>query len=231
MASASGVTPPISKGALVAAANTLLAGLGSLRLASNADADDVFEYWLWARTIAAARRNHLLVHLSGSPGGWIWLRTTPSSVSSSSYTHAVIRGSRNTIELHTGIYIEGISGARHEVDVAAVTIGAGAGSPVSCRDLHWGMEAKLYATAKALPLPIPRAVLGTAYDLGTLSGYHRRAGGPQMALVSSARLSRNGRRLLAYPGRSGTRVASAESVSTTHVHDVELFVDRQLAHL
>jgi hypothetical protein len=93
------------------------------------------------------------------------------------------------------------------------------------------MEAKLYATAKALPLSIPRAVLGTAYDLGTLSGLHRRTGGPQMALVSSAPLSRDGRALLLYPGHSKTRVASAESVSLTHVHDVDAFVTNQLAHL
>jgi hypothetical protein len=67
MASAPGPSRPILKRALVRAANTLLTGLGALRLGSRAAADDAFEYWLWARTVAAARRSPpLTARLSGA---------------------------------------------------------------------------------------------------------------------------------------------------------------------
>jgi hypothetical protein len=129
------------------------------------------------------------VRLKGPTRGRISLRTSPGSVSAGSYSHALISSSRDRVELHTGIYVEGGSGAKHEIDVVAIDVGAGRRGPLSYESLRWGMEAKLYAATKALPLSIPRAVLGTAYDLKALPGYPkggRMGGPPRLALVSSA---------------------------------------------
>jgi hypothetical protein len=230
MSSARGSTPPaIPKRDLVNPTNRLLSGLASLRVAAKAGADDAFEYWLWARNISAARQPGmgLAVQLKGLHGGRIRLRTSPSSVSAGSYSHAEISSSTNLVELHTGVYIEGGSGAQHEVDVAAIDAGAGI-SPVGHASLRWGFEAKLYAAT--LPLSIPRAVLGTAYDLKALSAYHHH-GPPRLALVSSAPLSMTGRTLLAYKHYSHPRVPAAESVRIGRSWAVDSFVRQHLSRL
>jgi hypothetical protein len=148
-------------------------------------------------------------------------------VSAGSYSHAEISSSTNLVELHTGVYIEGGSGAQHEVDVAAIDAGAGI-SPVGHASLRWGFEAKLYAAT--LPLSIPRAVLGTAYDLKALSAYHHH-GPPRLALVSSAPLSMTGRTLLAYKHYSHPRVPAAESVRIGRSWAVDSFVRQHLSRL
>jgi hypothetical protein len=229
MSSARGSAPPaIPKRDLVDAANRLLNGLAALRVAAKAGADDAFEYWLWARNISVARqpRMGLAVQLKGLQGGRIRLRTSPSSVTAGSYSHAEISSSTNLVELHTGVYVEGSSGAQHEVDVAAIDAGAGS-SRLGHAGLRWGLEAKLYAAT--LPLSIPRAVLGTAYDLKALPAYHH--GPPRLALVSSAPLSMTGRMLLAYKHYSHPRVRTAESVNIGRSWPVDSFVRQHLSRL
>jgi hypothetical protein len=228
MSSPRGTTPPaIKKRDLVAAANRLLGGLASLRVAAKAGADDAFEYWLWARTLSIARGMGLTVHFRELQGGRIRLRTSPSSVTSGTYSHAEISGSMNRIELHTGVYVEGGSGAPHEVDVVAIDKGAGRSNPLGHASLQWGFEAKLYSAT--LPLSIPRAVLGTAYDLKTLPAYVR--GPARLALVSSAPLSVTGRTLLAYKRPSYPRVPAAESVRVGNCQTVDAFVRQHMSRL
>jgi hypothetical protein len=228
MSSPRGTTPPaIKKQDLVKAANRLLGGLASLRIAAKAGADDAFEYWLWARTLSIARGMGLTVQIRKRQGGRIWLRTTPSSVTSGTYSHAEISSSTNRIELHTGVYVEGGSGAPHEVDVVAIDKGAGRSNPLGYASLQWGFEAKLYSAT--LPLHIPRAVLGTAYDLKTLPAYVR--GPARLALVSSAPLSVTGRTLLANKRPSHPRVPAAESVRISNCRAVDAFVRQHMSRV
>jgi hypothetical protein len=133
----------------------------------------------------------------------------------------------NRIELHTGVYVEGGSGAPHEVDVVAIDKGAGRSNPLGHASLQWGFEAKLYSAT--LPLSIPRAVLGTAYDLKTLPAYVR--GPARLALVSSAPLSVTGRTLLAYRRPSYPRVPAAESVRIGNCQTVDAFVRQHMSRL
>src|ERR1700730_7692614 len=132
MSSRRGTTPPaIKKQDLVKAANRLLGGLASLRIATNAGADDAFEYWMWARTLSVAQGMGLTVQIQEQQGGRVRLRTTPGTVTSGNYSYAEISSSTNQIELHTGVYVEGGSGANHEVDVVAIDKGAGRSNPLS----------------------------------------------------------------------------------------------------
>jgi hypothetical protein len=228
MSSPRGTTPPaITKQDLVKAANRLLGGLASLRIATKAGADDAFEYWLWARTLSIARGMGLTVQIKEQQGGRVRLRTTPGTVTSGSYSYAEISSSTNRIELHTGVYVEGGSGADHEVDVVAIDKGAGRSSPLDHASLQLGFEAKLYSSK--LPLSIPRAVLGTAYDLKTLPGYVR--GPARLALVSSAPLSVAGRTLLASKRPSHPRVPAAESVRIGNCQAVDVFVTQHMSRL
>lgn len=228
MSSSRGTTPPaIKKQDLVKAANRLLGGLASLRVAAKAGADDAFEYWLWARTLSVARGMGLAVQINERQGGRVRLRTTPGTVTSGSYSYAEISSSTNRIELHTGVYVEGGSGANHEMDVVAIDKGAGRSNPLSHTSLQWGCEAKLYSAT--LPLRIPRAVLGTAYDLKTLPGYVR--GPARLALVSSAPLSVAGRTLLASKRPSRPNVPAAESVRIGNCQAVDVFVTRHMSRL
>jgi hypothetical protein len=222
--------PAISKRDLVIAANRLLSSLESLQLTSKTGANDVFEYWLWARSLKMARQPSLglNVRLEGVSRGKVRLRTSPSSVSTGSFSYAKVDSLTASVELHTGIYVVGGSGTAHEVDVAVIQAGAGRTTRLSYADFRWGIEAKLYAASKALPLAIPRAVLGTAYDLKALPAYRRR-GPPGLALVSSARLSTSGRRLLAYRSNGYPRVAVVENVTVAASVSVDVFLREHLA--
>jgi hypothetical protein len=173
--------------------------------------------------------------LVGLQAGRVRLRTHPSHVEPTSYTHAVLSGTSGAIELHTGIYITGRSGAEHEVDVVAIddrtgTNSTAIGRVVTHHDVHWAMEAKLFATAKPLSLSIPRAVLGTAYDLSLLPSL-RRTPMPLMALVTSARLSPNAHRLLTYGTPSKPRVVAINSIVHSRSSRIDAFVDSCLGPL
>jgi hypothetical protein len=212
MSTSSGGTPAISKQSLIDAANRLLTGLGRLGLTGKTEAHDAFEHWLWARTIAHARSTPgLAVQLRRAPAGRVGLRTSPSSVASGSFSYAEITGAAGVTELHTGIYVTGTSGAPHELDVAAIEQPVPGAATVPSSTLRWGLEAKLHA--RTLPLSIPRAVLGSAYDLGTLPAY-RRGNPARFGLVTSAPLSATGRLLLTRSPSSWQhrRVPVAESV-------------------
>ena len=236
--------PPIPRQRLLHAAEQLLSGLSARGLVSRGKANDAFEFWLWAMTVEAAHTKHGpgTVSFLQLRGGKVSLRTSPSDRDRGNYTYAVLHGQHGAVELHTGIYVAGISTSRQELDVVALEhplIATPPRSRVEHLDVQWAMEAKLYTTVKRLPLSIPRAVLGSAYDLGALGGYRvksaaaapyrKRFNGPWMALASSARLSADGDRLLGPRSRSTPVIGVAQGItSVTATQDVRAFIDRHV---
>lgn len=216
--------PAIPRAQLVAAINQLLVGLRARGLQSRGAANDLFEFWLWALTLheASTTLGPQSVHFRNRSHGWIRLRTSPGERTDSFYTYAELAGLNGTVQLHTGIYVTGISGAKHELDVVAVRDGIPRNqSDTTVWDVQWAIEAKLYKPDNGLPLSIPRAVLGTGYDIGVFSGYRRfhsrpywRFPYPLMMLVTSTNLSHDGRTLLGPRGRSTRQtIAVADSIT------------------
>ena len=173
--------------------------------------------------------------------GWIRLRTSPGERTDGPYTYAELAGNNGLVQLHTGIYVTGISGAKHELDVVAVRGGIPPNqSDTTVWDVQWAIEPKLYKPDNRLPLWIPRAVLGTGYDIGVFSGYRRfhpqpywRFHYPLMLLVTSTRLSYDGRTLLGPRGRSTRQtIAVADSVtSTQQTAAIMRFINAQVSRI
>jgi hypothetical protein len=140
--------------ALDAALNS---GIGhTLSAASNGA--DVYEAYLMAIVIRAAEDLHMGIAIedtSGTAKTTLQLRTSPSSITSGSFTHVTLSHPSTgdeLLEVHTGIYVQGTSGVRHECDVVILKRDAG----VHCRQhppsdprssaVVWAMEAKFYVT-------------------------------------------------------------------------------------
>jgi hypothetical protein len=199
---------------LKAAADGLLAGLGKMSLARRARANDAFEFFLWAHSVheagkvATARSWGPVLLRDTRPGGKVCLRISPGQVTGGPFTFAAMSRPSSPVEIHTGLFATSLSGADHEIDVIAINAGALAASAtqVTADEVRWGIEAKLYRAGKSLTLQIPRSVLGSAYDMRLVGAWC--AGGPRMALATTAALSVNGRRLFLYP--SGRRRLDVE---------------------
>jgi hypothetical protein len=130
--------------------------LHTLNAASNGA--DVYEAYLMAIVIRAAKDLHMGIAIedtSGAPKTTLQLRTSPSSITSGNFTHVVLSRPSSTdelLEVHTGIYVQGTSGVRHECDVVILKRDAG----LHCRQhprsdprssaVVWAMEAKFYVT-------------------------------------------------------------------------------------
>jgi hypothetical protein len=151
-------SPTVPIPSVSAFVNALKAALGTgighaLSAASNGA--DVYEAYLMAIVLNAATDIGMSIALedtSGATQTTLTLRTAPSSITSGSFTHAVLSGpsGAEVLEVHTGVYVKGTSGAFHECDVVILKREAG----VRCRkpphsDPHssavvWAMEAKFY---------------------------------------------------------------------------------------
>ena len=87
---------------------------------------DLFEVYLFCLILQAARDEGATIYyrdIDNDPVTELIFRISPSYISTKTqrYTHAVIEfPNREPLELHTGIYITGQSGARHECDVAVI---------------------------------------------------------------------------------------------------------------
>jgi hypothetical protein len=148
-----GPIPNIS--AFIAAINAALgSGVGHTLSAASQGAD-VYEAYLMAIVIRAATDIHMGIAIedtSASPQTTLRLRTTPSSIVFGNFTHAVLSrpgGTDEVLEVHTGVYVQGTSGARHECDVLILKRDAGlhcrkALSDPRSADVVWAMEAKFY---------------------------------------------------------------------------------------
>lgn len=237
----------IPRSHLLAAAKQLLAGLQPRGLNDRGKANDLFEFWLWALTVDAARNTHgpHTIRFYNLNRGWIHLRTSPSHRTSGSYTYTVLWGSKGAVQLHTGIYVTGVSQAKHELDLVALEhpLRDSYDPDTSISDVQWAMEAKLYQP-QTLSMSIPRAALGTAYDIGVLAGYRgsqkrrgpqpqRRFPNPLMMLAASAQLSRQGRTLLGPRGnRTRPVIATADAItSTAQTGDVLEFINAHVRRI
>lgn len=139
---------------IAALAAALGTGTGHTLSAASSGAD-VYEAYLMALVIRAATDIEMGIAIedtAGAPQTTLQLRTTPSSINFGKFTHAVLSrpgGADEMLEVHTGVYVVGTSGARHECDILLLKREAG----LQCRQKHsdprssavvWAMEAKFY---------------------------------------------------------------------------------------
>ncbi|PSJ39040.1 hypothetical protein [Allosphingosinicella deserti] len=99
----------------------------SANLSAISAGNDLYECYIWALVLEAARREGASISLvtrSGMPATAFYFRTAPTSIFSTlhDYCHAEIRFPRGApvLEAHVGIYVSGKSRVNHECDVAVV---------------------------------------------------------------------------------------------------------------
>ena len=103
-----------------------LAGTPSGNLSRASAGEDLYEAYVWALVLEAARNEGAFIRLRNRNGGVpasFWFRTSPSSIFSTAhdYCHAEIEfPGRPPLEAHVGIYISGRSHVSHEFDVAVL---------------------------------------------------------------------------------------------------------------
>lgn len=124
-------------------------------LTSASHASDVYEAYLFAIVLHAAMDCGLIVRLEDTAGRattTLRLRTAPSHIDSGNFTHAILARPDGTeeLEVHTGVYVQGTSGAEHECDVVVLQRSErrqrqrqSRRSPRSS-SVVWAMEAKFY---------------------------------------------------------------------------------------
>ena len=152
-----------------------IASATSANLTAASAGNDLYECYVWALVLNAARREGATIRLmtrQGLPATSFYFRTSPSSVFSSlhDYCHAEIRFQRCPIlEAHIGIYVSGKSRVNHECDVAVVyqdeaeTCRANNVHPRASK-LLMSVECKYYLSS-ALGVDLGRSFLGLIDDI------------------------------------------------------------------
>lgn len=103
-----------------------LAGLPSANLSRASAGYDLYEAYVWALALRAAKNEGATVRFrsrDGSAPSAFWFRTSPSKISSDrhNYCHAEIEfPQRPVLEAHVGVYVAGRSGVSHECDIAVI---------------------------------------------------------------------------------------------------------------
>ncbi|WP_156936456.1 hypothetical protein [Mesorhizobium sp. LNJC384A00] len=156
---------------------TALGSATSANLSSGSAGNDLYECYVWALVLEAARREGATIRLlnqSGAPAISFWFRTSPSAIFSTAhdYCHAQIDfpGSPS-LEAHIGIYVSGKSKVNHECDVAVVykdeadTCRAESVYPRSSKVLL-AIECKYYLSS-SLGVNLGRSFLGLINDIYT----------------------------------------------------------------
>lgn len=98
----------------------------SANLSAAAAGNDLYECYIWALVLEAARRQGATIRLmtrSGAPATSFYFRTSPTSIFSNlhDYCHAELHFPRTPVlEAHIGIYVSGKSRVNHECDVAVI---------------------------------------------------------------------------------------------------------------
>lgn len=98
----------------------------SANLSAASAGNDLYECYIWALVLEAARREGAVIRLmtrSGGPATNFYFRTAPTSIFSNlhDYCHAELRFPRAPVlEAHIGIYVSGKSRVNHECDVAVL---------------------------------------------------------------------------------------------------------------
>ncbi|MES0032716.1 hypothetical protein [Mesorhizobium sp. M0040] len=139
--------------------------------------NDLYECYMWALVLEAARREGATIRLiarSGGPATNFWFRTSPSSIFSTThdYCHAEIHFTGcPMLESHIGIYVSGKSKVNHECDVAIIykdeanTCRAESVNPRSSKVLL-AIECKYYLSS-SLGVNLGRSYLGLINDIYT----------------------------------------------------------------
>ncbi|MBX9829562.1 MAG: hypothetical protein K2Y27_31800 [Xanthobacteraceae bacterium] len=149
----------------------------SANLSSGSAGNDLYECYVWALVLEAARREGATIRLldrSGAPASSFWFRTSPSAIFSTAhnYCHAQIDfPGCPSLEAHIGIYVSGKSKVNHECDVAVVykdeadTCRAESVYPRSSKVLL-AIECKYYLSS-SLGVNLGRSFLGLINDIYT----------------------------------------------------------------
>lgn len=135
---------------------------------------DLFEVWIYCLILTAARDEGFavsVVDVGGTPQTTLSFRSSPGWVyGAHSYCHAVIsHDGMVDMELHHGVFVDGMSGKPHECDVALLRSGACIASRAAHANpphtgLVLGAECKFYTNA--LKLGLLREFIGLALELG-----------------------------------------------------------------
>lgn len=160
--------------------NEISAAIGSAtsaNLSAASAGNDLYECYIWALILEAARREGATIRLmtrNGLPATSFYFRTSPSSIFSNlhDYCHAEIRFPRSPVlEAHIGIYVSGKSRVNHECDVAVVyqdeadTCRANNVHPRSSKVIM-SVECKYYLSS-TLGVDLGRSFLGLIDDIYT----------------------------------------------------------------
>ncbi len=103
-----------------------LGAAASANLSATSAGSDLYECYVWALVLEAARREGASIRLlnrAGLPATSFWFRTSPSAIFSNAhdYCHAEIQFSGcATLEAHIGVFVSGKSKVNHECDVAVL---------------------------------------------------------------------------------------------------------------
>ena len=163
---------------LVAEITNALATFSSLNVSAANHPWDLYEGYVFALVVQAARRVGATVsfeNILGAPTTAFIFRTSPTSMYRPRppripilYTHAVLSfSSGKQLEVHQGVYVTGKSGLPHECDVAVIDRAEG----ISCRASRahprgkktiLAAECKFYAT---LNIALARGFIGLTSDL------------------------------------------------------------------
>jgi hypothetical protein len=149
----------------------------SANLSAASAGNDLYEGYIWALVLEAAREQGATIRLmtrNGLPATSFYFRTSPSSIFSAQhdYCHAEIRFPRVPIlEAHIGVYVSGKSRVNHECDVAVIfqdeanTCRANNVHPRSSKVLM-SIECKYYLSS-TLGVDLGRSFLGLIDDIYT----------------------------------------------------------------
>ncbi|MBC3940619.1 hypothetical protein [Sphingomonas albertensis] len=147
----------------------------SANLSAASAGNDLYECYVWALVLEAARRQGATIRLmtrSGVPATSFRFRTAPTSIFSSlhDYCHAELNFPRAPVlEAHVGIYVSGKSRVNHECDVAVLyhdeanTCRANSVHPRSSKILL-SVECKYYLSS-TLGVDLGRSFLGLIDDI------------------------------------------------------------------
>lgn len=163
-----------SKQQLINKIQTTLGTQVSPQITLASSTDDIFEAYVWALVIDAARKEGASVAYRdmNNPGVTSLLfRTSPGAIYSTAnlYTYARLKfGGCPALETHLGIYVSGKSGVSHECDVAVIyeseadTCRQSQVHPRSTK-LILSVECKFYSTN--LRIDLARSFLGLTEEI------------------------------------------------------------------
>jgi hypothetical protein len=165
---------PLSPG-MWADISAAISSATSANLSAASAGNDLYECYVWALVLEAARRQGATIRLmtrSGVPATSFHFRTAPTSIFSSlhDYCHAELNFPRAPVlEAHVGIYVSGKSRVNHECDVAVLyqdeanTCRANSVHPRSSKILL-SVECKYYLSS-TLGVDLGRSFLGLIDDI------------------------------------------------------------------